>query len=100
MRPDEGRILIKVKIYDRGDHLFVSVTDNGRGMKREDLAELVEQIGSASARSIGLVNLNRRLILHYGEESALHILSRENEGTVIYSRIPKDKLTSADDPEK
>lgn len=100
MRPDEGRILIKVKIYDRGDHLFVSVTDNGRGMKREDLAELVEQIGSASARSIGLVNLNRRLILHYGEESALHILSRENEGTVIYSRIPKDKLTSGDDPEK
>ena len=45
-------------------------------------------------------NLNRGLILHYGEESALHILSRENEGTVIYSRIPKDKLTSADDPEK
>ena len=97
MRPDDGRILIKVKIYDRGDHLFVSVIDNGRGMSRKDLSELVEQVGSASAKSIGLVNLNRRLILHYGEESALHILSRENEGTVIYWRIPKDRLKSADD---
>ena len=91
MYTDGRRIAIKVKLFDRGDHLAVSVTDNGKGMSKEELAEVRERIKSKNARSIGLVNLNRRLILHYGEESALHILSRQGMGTVICFKIPLDQ---------
>jgi two-component system sensor histidine kinase YesM len=94
MHTDGSRIVIKVKIFNRGDHLAFSVTDNGQGMTKEEREQLMERIRSADAKSIGLVNLNRRLILHYGEESTLHILSRKNAGTVISFRIPIAAMTA------
>ena len=38
--------------------------------------------------SIGLNNVNRRLVLNYGEQSALKLLSHEGMGTCVMFRIP------------
>ena len=89
LHQDGRRIVIKVKLFDRGDHIAVSVTDNGKGMTKDERDELISRINSKSAKSIGLVNLNRRLILHYGEESALRIMSKKDMGTVVCFSIPK-----------
>ncbi len=91
MYGDGRRIHIKVKLFDRGDHLAVSVIDNGKGMSKEECQEVRERIRNANSKSIGLVNLNRRLILHYGDASALQVLSKKNEGTVIRFRIPMNE---------
>lgn len=88
-RGEEHHLLIKIKAYDRGDAVSFTVIDNGRGMDRTEVEELYEKINNMKSKSVGLTNLNRRLILHYGEESHLRIQSRKNRGTIISTRIPK-----------
>lgn len=82
---------IKVTAFRRGNWLRCCVTDSGKGMSREKTEELKKQIRDENARGIGVTNLQRRLVLRYGEESSLHISSRENVGTVIYFYIPFEK---------
>lgn len=82
---------IKVTAFRRGNRLRCCVTDSGKGMSREKTEELKKQIRDENARGIGVTNLQRRLVLRYGEESSLHISSRENVGTVIYFYIPFEK---------
>ena len=48
----------------------------------------METIHDANARSIGLTNLNRRLLLRYGGESELRISSVPFEETTISFEIP------------
>lgn len=92
MHSDGRNLVIKIKIFDRGDDLSFAVVDNGRGMDREHLLKLRTNLSDPSVRNIGLINLNRRLQLYYGEKSGLMICSRKDVGTVISFRIPKAKL--------
>lgn len=82
---------IKVSAFRRGDRLRCSVVDLGKGMSREKLKELRTQIRDENSRGIGVTNLQRRLTLRYGEESSLHINSKEGVGTVIYFWIPYEQ---------
>ena len=79
---------IKVKIFKRNNELFCYVIDNGVGMSKEKIKDLYVRINNEKSKSIGLTNLNRRLILKYGEESSLHIQSKINYGTCISFRMP------------
>lgn len=90
MRSDEEPIVIKLKIFDKGKYIYFAVLDDGKGMDKKEVEKLIDRINNKTSRNIGLTNLNRRLILHYGRESALHIQSRENRGMVIHFTIPKD----------
>lgn len=90
MRSKEESIVIKLKIYDKGSEIYFAVLDDGKGMNKEELQDLLEKINNKTSKNIGLTNLNRRLILHYGKESALHIQSRKGRGTVIHFTIPKN----------
>lgn len=85
---------IKLKIRRRGDFLKFRVVDNGVGMGREDLQALYRQINDKNSRSIGLTNVNRRLILEYGEDCGLHILSKKGRGFCISFQIPVSKAAS------
>ena len=61
-------------------------------MDEEQLRKLREQVAGSQSKSIGLANLNRRLLLYYGEESQLKIQSAVGEGTVISFSIPNVPL--------
>ena len=89
MRIEKQHLLIKVKIFDQGDYIHFAVVDNGRGMSREEISELYMKINNKESKNIGLTNLNRRLLLHYGKESALKIQSKEGQGTIISFKVPK-----------
>jgi sensor histidine kinase YesM len=82
------RCYIKIKIFRRKDEICICIIDNGCGMSKQRLEELKEKINDPKAKNIGLTNLNRRLVLHYGEYSKLNILSKPGMGTVISFRIP------------
>ncbi len=86
---DEKSIVIKLKILDKGDHIKFAVIDNGKGIDRQGLIDLRKRINSNDSENIGLTNLNRRLILRYGENYALKILSRENIGMIVSFNVPK-----------
>lgn len=90
MRSDEEPIVIKLKIFDKKKYIYFAVLDDGKGMDKKDVEKLINRINNKTSRNIGLTNLNRRLILHYGQGSALRIQSRENRGMVIHFTIPKD----------
>ncbi|MBQ9212042.1 MAG: histidine kinase [Clostridia bacterium] len=85
---------IWVRAARNGDRLTVSVTDSGAGMTEEERIKLLKTINDAGSRSIGLTNLNRRLILSYGKESALRIDSVPFEETTVSFEIPYKSIIS------
>lgn len=89
---------IWVRAEQKGDRLLISVTDSGTGMTEEERQKLLETIHDANARSIGLTNLNRRLLLRYGGESELRISSVPFEETTISFEIPY--IISCDEDKK
>lgn len=81
---------IKVKIFARGNIVIFRVVDNGIGMTAEEIQEFQERIQKVNVRHIGMSNVNSRLKIYYGEESAIHVRSRKNRGCVVEFRIPID----------
>ena len=81
---------IKVKIFARGNMVIFRVVDNGIGMTAEEIQEFQERIQKVNVRHIGMSNVNSRLKIYYGEESAIHVRSRKNRGCVVEFRIPID----------
>ena len=47
------------------------------------------QMESETGTGVGLFNVNRRLMMTFGDQAALKITSKQNKGTVISFRIPK-----------
>lgn len=90
---------IKVRAYQRNDLVHFVVVDNGIGMSKEETEALRLRIKDENSRNIGLPNINRRLVLKYGPESAVHILSKKGMGTVISFHIPlSSMIPQAADP--
>lgn len=83
---DRGHIWVRASRYE--NRLRIQVEDSGIGMNEEDCQRLIERINSPEERSIGLTNLNRRLILRYGNESRLCITSSSGKGTIVSFEIP------------
>jgi two-component system sensor histidine kinase YesM len=88
---EEGAVItVEVKKMLRG--ILVKVYDNGAGFPAERLAEIrTELAGSVheqESQRIGLRNVNDRLVLLYGEASALNIESGQGTGTTITFFIP------------
>ncbi len=81
--PSNRTGFIKLKAFARNNRLNISIIDTGAGISRKDLDDLRKVINNIESNNIGLTNVNRRLILTYGKDSALHIISKENYGTCI-----------------
>ncbi len=81
-------VYIKVRVYKRLEYVYFIVIDNGVGLSRKDIDFLNKRIFDETSENIGLTNINRRLLLKYGTDSALHILSKKNYGTCISFKIP------------
>ena len=84
----KGRIAIRISLLPDETVLF-EVEDNGRGFA------LTDNVLPHSQRKDGgyaLKNVNERLILEYGEESALRFVSAPGEGTTVSFKIALQKL--------
>lgn len=79
---------IKVRAFIRQEQLWVTVIDTGIGMPRERIEQICRNMADLKNKNIGLANVNRRLVLNYGEMAALKIISRQGRGTCITFRIP------------
>lgn len=83
-----GKITIHIS---QKEHYFkIAVIDDGIGISKERLAEIFDD--TSRKKSIGLVNVNKRLIALYGEKYGLKIISRENKGTIAIIKIPIEKV--------
>ncbi|KRL05907.1 sensor histidine kinase [Liquorilactobacillus oeni] len=80
--------IIRISVKQQEQSLIIVVADNGIGIKKELLTRLgQETIASSTGTGTALVNLNRRLIGLYGNESHLQIQSSE-KGTTIKTIVP------------
>ena len=70
--------------------LHILVEDNGRGMEKNKLHSLQLSLNRDEApdESIGLVNVNQRIRLFYGESYGLQISSTPGKGTRIEILLP------------
>lgn len=83
--------LISVTIVQDGDHILLTVKDNGKGMDEATLRRLRNDLENTQSTpaSFGLSSINRRLRLLYGKEYYFKINSIYGTGTTVTLCIPK-----------
>ena len=88
--------LITVTAYQEDDMLCFSIADNGKGVPPEKLneirAELNKGVETEFSEGYGLYNVNKRLLLYYGEKARLTFDSQLNHGTTVTIRVPLHEL--------
>lgn len=77
---------------DEYKNLYISIRDNGIGMSPERLEELTVKLGTGTVEtissSIGMVNVNQRIKLFYGDAYGLTVESEHGKGTAVTIHIP------------
>lgn len=84
---------VRLTVRHEEDTVLIKVEDNGVGIEPQRLQKLLGQPGTRSG--VGLMNIQRRLILHYG--IGMHIWSQTGEGTAVTLQIPLNTGRKADD---
>ena len=85
--------LITVKIFYKGEYVYIDVTDNGQGISEEKLAVLNYKLmenASSNGKSIGVTNVAKRVKLFHGDEYGLTITSTVGKGTRVRIILPRD----------
>lgn len=87
-KEEEGTI--EIKGYRVCESIYFEITDNGVGMTESEIYEYLneEKINKRSFNQIGLVNVNKRLKLNFGEEYGIEIESKVNEYTTVRIILP------------
>lgn len=92
---ENGKIIISAMRWD--DFFVVCVSDNGAGMDKETEEKVHALLNQSSEdmfehqkeeQHIGLLNVNLRLKLQYGERAGMDFRSQKGRGTVMYIKIP------------
>ena len=90
----KGTICLNARLEK--DDLFITVSDNGRGMGSETLADLLESINSADSdykklESVALRNIQRRIRILCGDDYGLSVTSELGKGTEVVVHLPVRK---------
>lgn len=80
---DEGRLHIVIKVEQDNSDVIVSVSDDGVGIKPEELPH-VQKSGYGSGAGIALKNVDDRLKGFFGSGSGMRIESDYGVGTTVY----------------
>ena len=82
--------VISIKALKKEGYVEILVTDNGRGMPAEKLAEIQDKLAqrtfehtvdySGKRQSIGIVNVHERFVLYFGNRYDISVESVEKEG--------------------
>lgn len=85
---DGGAIHVRARVAD--GRLWVTVWDNGKGISKSRLIPLMQRLQPSQRgySSIGIANVNERLILSYGASSHLVIESELGQGTSFSFSVP------------
>jgi len=79
-----GRILIRID--KKKSYFRIAVIDDGLGIAQDKLKSIFDT--SIPKKSIGLTNVNQRLITLYGPKNKLKLFSRVNKGTIVIMKFP------------
>jgi two-component system sensor histidine kinase YesM len=82
-----------LNVERQGENLNITLRDNGAGMSREKLSELLDysvkpRKEGGTHTKVGVRAVDKRLKILYGEEYGLKIESEEDTGTTINLIMP------------
>lgn len=87
-----GKGTIGVRLWEEHPYLIIEVSDDGNGIPIERLSmilqSLMEDVSSIDG-SIGLMNVNQRVKIFYGEHYYLTVDSIEGQGTWVRLYLPE-----------
>lgn len=86
---------VSVIVKEEEEYLELSVLDNGVGIDEEYVQDIISgsvSEGNGRKHRHGIYNVNERLKMRYGEESALQFRNRSRGGTKVSIRLSKKKL--------
>ncbi|MEG0369481.1 MAG: sensor histidine kinase, partial [Hungatella sp.] len=81
---------IHLSAEEEAGFLYIRIRDNGKGMSEEEIESLLSGEGhdGEDHTSIGITNVNTRLVLNYGPDCELGIESCKGEYTMTTVRLP------------
>lgn len=95
LKMDYGMIIIRgTRTYDT---IYLQVIDNGLGMTKEKVDKINREIEINSLESdrneqsdmgIGIINVNARIKLFYGDKYGLNLISEPSKGTTVNIKLP------------
>lgn len=81
--------LLKIEVYKEENDILIKIIDNGRGISRTAL-EIInykllqrEKLGN----SIGISNVNERIVNEYGEDYGVRLKQNKNRGIILIIKI-------------
>ncbi|MBQ7097675.1 MAG: histidine kinase [Clostridia bacterium] len=96
---DEKGVNINISATTEKNVLTIKISDTGRGIPKEKLDRINLELASVDSSSpipvkdnakIGLINIQNRIRLNYGNAYGLYIESKENEYTEVTLRLPRN----------
>jgi len=86
--------ILEIRVLKKDGFLQISIRDNGNGIPAEKLAELTARFTSSetesvATRSIGLLNVHRRLRMKFGPAYGLHMISAPGAFTEVTILLPE-----------
>ena len=88
MEEEIGQIVVSGRVED--GFLVIRIEDNGKGMTEEEMEALLSgnEMGKEDNLSIGVSNVNARLMLNYGKDCMLKMESEPGRYTRTILRLP------------
>lgn len=83
----KGKLTIKGDCDDR--NIIFTISDDGIGMDQETLSHIFDQRASHKTNPVGVLNVQKRLQLYYGNNYGISFVSQEGKGTTATITIPK-----------
>lgn len=83
--------LITVHAWRDENNLYIDVEDNGAGMPKETLDQLLDEskpFKKSKGSGIGVRNIHQRIQLAFGVEYGLEFFSEPDEGTLVRIHLP------------
>ena len=102
LKNKHGDKYIKISAGKKDGILCICVEDNGTGMDAEQMNGRLQQNDASAVEegnSIGLLNINARLKMAYGDAYGIQIESSAGQGTKVMMRVPERKEETSDGKE-
>jgi len=90
LEPSIDGCSIWIRAYETENSLNLTVEDDGPGMPADTLARLRSGRLASKGNGIGLINIDERIKLSFGEAYGVQVESRPGHGTRIIIRLPND----------